>query len=162
MRLTCDGLCFSGPTCPISNMYECEFEDEDGTKCFSVEQRHGYLRAVTNKDFELAHDLLTTRKGHEVKNKTRHLPKNNPEWNRIEHSTLKRLFIKKMEQNPDIKQALLDTAPHKLIEASWDIRWGGGQPFESDAYDNGTSKGLNEFGEMATTWRDEQIAKLNE
>ena len=56
-------------------MYEREFDDKDGTKCFSVEQRYGYLRAVANRDFELAHTLLTTHGGYEVKNKTRHLPK---------------------------------------------------------------------------------------
>ena len=160
MRLTSRGLCFSGPTCPISNMYECEFEDDDGTKCYSVEQRNGYLRAVANKDFELAHTLLSARGGFDIKNKTRHLPKDNPEWNRIQYPTLKRLFVRKMMQNPDIKQALFDTAPHKLIEASWDIMWGGGQPFNSVAYDNGTFKGLNKFGDMATNWRDEELAKL--
>ena len=109
---------------------------------FSVEQHHGYFWAVSNKDFEPAHELLTTHECYEIKNKSRHLPKDNPEWNRIQYPTSKRLFFRKMEQNPD----LLNTT--------------GSQPFESDAYDHGTFKGLNEFGEMATTWRHKQITKF--
>ena len=39
---------------------------------------------------------------------------------------------------------------------------GGGESFESEVglYDNGTFEGLNQFGEKATKWRDEHIAKL--
>ena len=38
--------------------------------------------------------------------------------------------------------------------------WGGGQPYESKEYDDGTFTGGNKFGDMATTWRDEIIAGL--
>ena len=34
---------------------------------------------------------------------------------------------------------------------------GGGRPFESKSYDAGTFEGSNDFGDMATEWRDELI-----
>ena len=45
-----------------------------------------------------------------------------------------------------------------FFKISWDMLWGGGQPFESKAYDDGTFDGVNQFGDMSTEWRDEQLA----
>ena len=160
MRLTKYGICFSGPTCYISNMHKVIFYDEDGAKCFSVEQRYGFLEAMFNKEFDLALALTNPDlTGYVVKDMCRNLPKN-PAWNAMRHPTLKRLMKKKFEQNPALLQDLIDTAPHRLIEASWDSLWGGGQPYESTDYDDGTFTGGNEFGDMATSWRDELIAEM--
>ena len=160
MRLTKHGICFSGPTSYISNMHKIIFYDDDGAKCFSVEQRYGFLEAMFNKEFDLALALSNPDlNGFQVKDMCRNLPKN-PGWNAIRKPTLKRLMIKKFEQNPVLLQDLIDTAPHRLIEASWDMLWGEGQPYESKEYDDGTFTGGNQYGDMATSWRDEIIAGL--
>ena len=53
---------------------------------------------------------------------------------------------------------LLDTAPHKLIEASVDDFWEGGAHYGSDIYEQGIVPGKNTFREMATTYRDQKLA----
>ena len=160
MRLTPHGLCFSGPTAFVSNMHKVTFYDDDGAKCVSVEQRYSFLEAMFNKEFDLALALTNPDlTGYQVKDMCKNLP-NNPAWNALKFPTLKRLMIKKFEQNPALLQDLIDTAPYRLIEASWDMLWGGGQPYESTDYDDGTFIGGNKFGDMATEWRDEVIAGL--
>ena len=51
-------------------------------------------------------------------------------------------------------EGLLNTTPHRLIEASWDPLWGGGAPYESKVYDENRFEGFNQFGDMATKYRD--------
>ena len=160
MRLTKHGLLFSGPTAFPSNMYKRDFYDDDNAKCVSVEHRYCFLEAMFNKDFDLALALTNPEiSGFEAKNMCKTLPKN-PLLKAISVPTLKRLMVKKFEQNPDLLQDLIDTAPHRLIEASWDLLWGGGKPFDSTYYDDGTFVGVNKFGDMATSWRDEIIATI--
>ena len=161
MRVTKYGILFSGPTAFVSNMYKRDFYDDDQAKCVSVEQRYGFLEAMFNKEFDLALALTNPElTGYAVKDMCRNLPKN-PGLDAIKVPTLLRLMIKKFEQNPDLLQDLIDTAPRRLIEASWDLLWGGGKPFESTDYDDGTFVGVNKFGDMATTWRDKIIAVIN-
>ena len=81
----------------------------------------------------------------------------NPEWERIKAPTLFALFDAKMKQHHDLMEGLMATAPHKLVEASWDPLWGGGAPFESPIYDEGKFDDFNQFGDMATNYRDEKL-----
>ena len=66
----------------------------------------------------------------------------------------------KYSQNPTLLKKLIDTAPHKLVEASVDSSWGGGAPFGADVYEQGIIPGRNTFGEIATNLRDTKIAQL--
>ena len=102
IRLTKHGLLFSGPTAFPSNMYKRIFYDNDQAKCYSVEQRYGFLEAMFNKEFDLALALTSPDLNrYQVKDMCRHLPKI-PAWNAIRVPTLKRLMIKKFQQNPDL------------------------------------------------------------
>ena len=158
IRFTKSGLCFSGPTAYISNMFKRIFYDDDGVKCLSVEQRYSFLRAMFNKLLDLAHELMNPDlESFKIKEMCRAIPKK-PEWDKVKVPTIRRLMIKKFLQNKDLYDALMATAPHRLIEASWDLLWGGGQPFESESYDNGTFEGLNQFGDMVTEWRAVQLS----
>ena len=94
----------------------------------------------------------------DAKDVVRHLPPN-PDWEKIKVPTLKALFVARLAQHPDLMEAFLKTAPHRLIEASWDSLWGGGAPFESPIYDENKFNSFNQFGDLATTYQDE---KLNE
>ena len=55
----------------------------------------------------------------DAKDVVRHLPPN-PEWERVKVPTLQGLFIARLSQHPDLMEAFLKTAPHRLIEASCD------------------------------------------
>ena len=50
-------------------------------------------------------------------------------------------------------------APHTLVEASVDGKWGGGGGgvYGSDTYEQGIVPGKNIFGDMVTTYRDQRI-----
>ena len=89
-----------------------------------------------------------------------HLPPN-PEWERVKVPILRGLFIARLSQHPDLIEAFLKTAPRRLIEASWDSLCvcvgGGGGAFESTIYDENNFTGINQFGDMATTFRDETL-----
>ena len=97
----------------------------------------------------------------DAKDVVRHLP-SNPEWERIREPTLRDLFIARLSQHPDLMEAFLQTAPHRLVEASWDSHWGGGAPFDSPIYDENKFTGFNKFGDMATSYRDEKLKQRAE
>ena len=119
---------------------------------------HGYCfkKAVCYKRMDLADRVRHADTALDAKDVVRHLPPN-PEWERIKVPTLRCLFIARLTQHPDLMEAFLKTAPHRLIEASWDSNWGGGAPFESPIYDENRFTGHNQFGDMATTYRDEEL-----
>ena len=81
-------------------------------------------------------------------------------WNRIAPGKLWSLNDAKYSQNKPLMDKLIETAPHRLVEASIDGKWGGGAPFGAGCYDEGVVPGHNVFGEMATTYRDQQIAQM--
>ena len=157
IKLTKSGLTFSGYTSFISNHYERPFIFED------IEHRtvdHGYCfkKAMCYDRPDLADKIQQTIGPIEAKDHVRNLG-GNKKWERIKAPTLKALFIAKMKQHPDLLDALLKTAPHRLIEASWDPLWGGGAPFGSPKYDDQSFDGFNHFGDMATEHRDEELEK---
>ena len=52
---------------------------------------------------------------------------------------------------------LIETAPHLIVEATVDARWGGGCPFGSDIYEQGQVPGRNVAGVQLTEQRDSYI-----
>ena len=156
IRVTIAGVCFSGPTAYLSNMYEREFVFE-GVPYISVEQGNAFYKATAYKRPELALSVMGKTDGYEIKDMGRHL-KGNPLWEKNKVPNIRGLFIAKFLQNPDLMEELILTAPARLIEASRDPLWGGGRPFESSTYDDDTFEGFNVFGDELTQWRDEQIA----
>ena len=67
----------------------------------------------------------------------------------------------KFTQNPGLMDRLMRTAPYELVEASLDMKWGGGESWKSSKYDTGTFLGENKFGLKLTGYRDNRIAMLN-
>ena len=158
IRRTDHGICFSGSTAYPSNLYKCDVVEDDITYRTN---EHGYFfnKANVYKRPDLAKAVLEEKDQYKLKDLFFGLGEN-PEWNRIRAPTLRRLFRKKMEQHPELEERLLSTAPHRLIEASVDPKWGGGAPFTSKKYDEGTFEGANEFGDIATEYRDKKLAEL--
>ena len=54
---------------------------------------------------------------------------------------LQQLNQAKYDQNPDLKQKLIETAPHPIVEATVDAKWGGGCPFVLDIWERIWEKG---------------------
>ena len=158
IRKTAYGICFSGSTAFPSNLYECEVEDDD---IVYRTNEHGYFfnKAKVYKRPDIGKAVLEEKDQYRLRRLFDGLEENE-EWNRLSAPTLRRLFRKKMEQHPDLEQRLLETAPLRLIEASMDPRWGGAAPFSSKKYDDGTFTGGNEFGDIATEYRDKKLAEL--
>ena len=81
-----------------------------------------------------------------------------PEWERISPHKLYELNREKFRQNPHLRARLVATAPHRLIEASVDQKWGGAADFSSGVYDEGLVPGRNIFGDKLMDLREEFIA----
>ena len=126
IRLTKVGLLFSGKSAFISNHYERYFVYEDvGHK--TVDHGYCFKKAICYKRLDLADKVRGAETALDAKDVVRKLGKN-PEWERVKAPTLGGLFEAKLKQHPDLMEGLLSTAPHRLIEASWDTLWGGGGP----------------------------------
>ena len=158
IRLTKYGLLFSGPTAFVSNHYERYFIFE-GLDHRTLDHGYFFKKAMVFKRPDLADKIREVISPLDAKDCVRDLGLN-PEWERIKAPYQKDLFDAKMTQHQDLMDGLLDTAPHRLIEASWDGLWGGGAPFDSKKYDEGTFDGFNQFGDMATGYRDQKLKEL--
>ena len=54
--------------------------------------------------------------------------------------------IAKFRDNPDLMEALIETGDLNLIEGTRSSFWGGGEEYESEAYDNDDIHGKNHQG----------------
>ena len=149
---------FSGGTAYISNLYECDVEDDD---IVHRSNKHGYFHNKTKvyKQPDITKMIDDDPDQHKLKGYFVGLG-DNPEWERLRSPTLRRLLTKKMQQNPKLEEQLLHTASHKLIEGSVDPRWGGGERYSSKKYDEGTFEGNNDFGDTVTEYRDKKLAQV--
>ena len=160
MRIVEAGLLFSGPTAYPSNMnYATITYDNKDFNC--NEQVFQCLKAEVHKHPELAASLKANPNAYAIKVDASQIV-TTKEWKAAAPELLWKLFDLKMKQHPELLERLIDTAPLKLIEASTSERWGGGAPFESSLYDTGKFTGKNEFGELATNYRDTKIKERAE
>ena len=124
IRKTAHGILFSGRTAYLSNLYECEVEEDN---IVHKTNEHGYFfnKAKIYKRPDIAKAIIEEPDQGKLKSYFNGLG-DNPEWNRLRAPTLRRLFERKMKQHPELENRLMDTAPHRLIEASVDPLLGGG------------------------------------
>ena len=81
-----------------------------------------------------------------------------PEWERMAPHKIYELNREKFKQNPHLRARLIETTPHRLIEASIDQKWGGAALYSSGLYDDVIVPGRNIFGVKLTNLHDEFIA----
>ena len=124
IKMTKAGLTFSGPTAFPSNLSRADFVFE-GQPYTCSEQGYQNLNALFNDAPEIAARIMATNETKLIKELSHDIPKTE-EWNKIAPSRLWGLVDAKFTQNPELIKKLLDTTPHKLIEASMDGHWGGG------------------------------------
>ena len=124
MKLTRKGLCFSGPTAPLSNMayIPIVFKKQPFK---SNKQGYQWLKAIDHSDEELAQEIKNTKGSYDVK-KAGGIITASPEWELQAPGLIEELLVEKCRQNPEFAQRLIDTYPHDLTEASIDTHWGGG------------------------------------
>ena len=99
----------------------------EGQPYTSSEQGYQHLNAVHHEVLDIAQQILDTSNTKKIKTLSHEIPKSES-WKKIAPSKLWALMDAKLSQNPPLMKQLLDTAPHKLIEASVDDYWGGGGP----------------------------------
>ena len=158
IRLTEAGFCFSGPSAYLSHMYRAPFVYQE-TPYSSVEQGYHHIHAEVEGELELAAKIMKIHDGYDLKDAAANLPRSE-KWAAMAPGKVWELNEAKFGQNPDLFQQLLDTAPHKLIEASVDSKWGGGAcPFTSDINDQSIVPGANLCGEQLTKYRDDTLAE---
>ena len=155
MRLVEAGLLFSGPSAYPSNMAYAPVR-YDSKDYISNEQAFQHTKAVRHNQPELAASLKEMTNSYAIKVDASEIV-TSEDWNKSAPELLWDLFDRKMKRNPELLERLIETAPHRLIEASTSTRWGGRAPFESRLYDTGKFTGKNEFGDMATGYRDMKI-----
>ena len=160
MRIVDAGILFSGPTAYPSNLHYADitFEDKD---YICNEQAYQCTMAEVHEEPELAKHLKGCTNAWAIKVDSTHV-KTTKEWKEGSPKLLWKLLDIKMTQHPELLERLIDTAPYRLIEASTSERWGGGAPFESTLYDTGKFTGKNEFGDLATGYRDQKIRERAE
>ena len=159
IRLSKAGLLFSGPSAFPSNMSRAEFVF-DNTPYTSTEQGYQHLFATHHLEYDIAEKIMKTTNAWDIKSLTENITAD-PEWDRISPHKLYELNKAKYAQNPTLRKKMIETAPHRLIEASKSKKWGGGAPFADPIYNQGIVPGHNKFGDTFTRHRDELIAAQN-
>ena len=160
IKQTKAGLTFSGPSAFLSHMYNCDFT-YDSNPYTSVEQGFHHIHATHDLEFEIAEAIMDLYKAVDIKDVAKNLS-DSDEWNEMSPKVLLQLNQAKYDQNPDLKQRLIETAPHPIVEASIDAKWGGGCPFGSDIYEQGQVPGKNLAGLQLTKQRDDSIKDLEQ
>ena len=132
----------------------------DGTPYTSSEQGFHHLGAAHHLEFEVAERILKTDDIAKIRELSHEYPRS-PGWERLAPHKLYELNREKFTQNPHLRARLIATAPHRLIEASIDQKWGGAAPYSSGVYDEGIVPGRNVFGDKLTSLRDDYDVRLS-
>lgn len=151
---------FFRPEAPFSQWYPAQFELA-GQLFTCAEQYMMYGKAILFEDAEVAAEILEAASprqhkalGRKVRNFSDALWKANRETIVADGSRAK------FTQNPELRQALLDTAGTQLVEASpFDRIWGIGlAATDKRADDPSQWRGQNLLGKILTRVRDELLA----
>ena len=146
MKLTASGLVYSGPTAIFSHLYKATFTI-DSTPYNSVEQKIQYEKAMMADDIQAAELIMETQDTWTIKTigdrvkVTKEYIDNRLHIARIGNEA-------KYKDNPDLMEALIETGDLNLIEGTKSSFWGGGEPYDSQAYDNEDTHGKNHQGYM--------------
>lgn len=139
----------------LSNFYPCKFEFNGKTFNFS-EQCFMYQKAILFNDFEIAKQVLNETDVRKIKALGRKVKNfNNELWDKHKEDFMFNACYAKFSQNDKLKDFLLSTGNHEIIEASpVDNIWGIG--FSSDnAMENVDKWGQNLLGKVLMKVRED-------
>lgn len=139
----------------LSNFYPCKFEFNGKTFNFS-EQCFMYQKAILFNDFEIAKQVLNETDVRKIKVLGRKVKNfNNELWDKHKEDFMFNACYAKFSQNDKLKDFLLSTGNHEIVEASpVDNIWGIG--FSSDnAMENVDKWGQNLLGKVLMKVRED-------
>ena len=139
----------------LSNFYPCKFEFNGKTFNFS-EQCFMYQKAILFNDFEIAKQVLNETDVRKIKALGRKVKNfNNELWDKHKEDFMFNACYAKFSQNDKLKDFLLSTGNHEIVEASpVDNIWGIG--FSSDnAMENVDKWGQNLLGKILMKVRED-------
>lgn len=139
----------------MSNFYPCKFEFNGKTFNFS-EQCFMYQKAILFNDFEIAKQVLNETDVRKIKALGRKVKNfNNELWDKHKEDFMFNACYAKFSQNDKLKDFLLSTGNHEIVEASpVDNIWGIG--FSSDnAMENVDKWGQNLLGKVLMKVRED-------
>ena len=117
-------ICFSGATSFLSNFFLVCFI-YCNIKYQSLEQCYHHTHAIMAKALEVAALIYKETDGVELKILSKRIPYCE-EWGKVCGPKMDEMLQAKFSQNPSLMDKLMRTAPYELVEASVDMKWGGG------------------------------------
>ena len=152
IRPTKDGTAYQGHHAYLSNLYECPIMD-NGNPFWSSEQHYQCGRAKTAKNQQLYRKLRECKKTYEHIRLSKEIP--DPEnWNQLRVPQMRRSIYLKYEQNPILRDKLINTKGF-LYEATLTDFWGCGMAISQSAeISQDMAKKPNKQGEVTAEYRD--------
>lgn len=146
----------------FSQWHRCSFE-VDGERFVTAEQFMMAKKADTFGDPAIREKIMATEDPRTQKRLGKKVANFQDDvWVSVAKDSVYQGNSAKFRQNPELLQALLDTAGTTLVEASpYDRRWGIGlTSSDPRALDRSTWRGTNWLGEVLTRLRDDIIAEI--
>lgn len=128
----------------LSNLYPCQLTIA-GKHYSSAEQALQCMKADCVNDQQTSRRIWSERDVYEQK-RLGGLITENKRWNDEKLAILETIITAKFEQNPLLKEELLNTGDSKLNEATRDSYWGIGSTLNSPAAKNHSWRGANHTG----------------
>lgn len=141
---------------PLSQWFPCKFK-VGGVEYNSAEQFMMAMKATHFKDEETLKKIMNTSSPREQKALGRLVKNFNPDvWNKVAKAYVLIGNINKFNQNPLLRQVLLETKNKELVEASpYDTIWGIGLGYDHpDIEDKTKWRGTNWLGEVLMETRE--------
>lgn len=141
----------------LSQWHKASFNDSNGTEYNCAEQYMMYMKAMYFEDCVIGNDILKSKDPREQKALGRKVKGfTEQKWIPMRELIAYHGNLYKFNQNPGLKQQLIDTGDRILVEASpYDVIWGIGLG-EGDVriYDEKNWRGLNLLGKALMKVRD--------
>ena len=159
-RATPDGLAYTGPHSPLSNLCPCRLTSVDGSKVYSsVEHWYAFDCPTVHGNNKVLERLKTETNQYEIKQIHATIKPKKQEWLDSQHQRLMHMVRTKFQSHDHLKAKLIATKPKGyLYEATLDEHWGCGKPIHDVMnITQQTIKGKNEMGEMLMKIRAELL-----
>lgn len=147
-----DGIAFQGETSCLSNFYPCDLNMWNLTFNCS-EQAFQYLKCITCKKEDTAHQIMLLSQPREIKAKG-DKSETTPAWESMKLKKMEEIVTQKFLQNPTLKRKLCDTGNYPLYEATSNQYWGCGLRLNSRHWASGITLGQNHMGQILMRVRD--------
>lgn len=153
----------------LGNFHRCSITinlDKKGTDhtFSSSEQLFMYFKAKTFNDHEIAMEIARCNDPKIAKELGRKVKLfDNTTWDKVKHLIMETVLYAKFEQNPELKEKLLQTGNKILVEASAkDTIWGIGLSLsDKDIFEKDKWKGQNLLGKCLMKVREELLGRRN-